>query len=300
MSSSQSLSATQARPSRAVGDKNASKRVMTRVSPRAPVPSDGGETMRQRLQGLIAFLSRKQVAGFAVAAVAGLIWFMEPLGDDTAFQNLLGEYGYWETAPPADFYLPGTINTVEVRSNGKVAIYPTCNIDPQTLAKITLHSRTIDRTLAERLNKGFNLSGRLKDFLPVGVDAHKAKGVNLSLQNSTLLQITEEELLLVQREIIKDACQEAIEISIKSGARVCQTRAALMGDVVYDIVYDKGGSAGTNNDGPTVKVDSNGENSDRIVGKGLIYGVSFAQGGILYNTPDAKPTDCLVNSKNKV
>jgi hypothetical protein len=255
--------------------------------------------MKQRLQRLIAFLTRKEFAGFAVAAVGGLIWFMVPLGGDTALQNLLGEYGYWETAPPADFYLPGTINTIEVGSSGKIAIYPTCNIDPQTLAKITLHSHTIDQTLAERLNKGFNLSGRIKDFLPVGVDAHKAKTVNLSLQNSTLLQITEEELIQVQRAIIKDACQEAIEISIKSGARVCQTRAALMGDLVYDIVYNDSGSARTNNAGPTVKVDTDGENSDRVVGKGLIYGVNFAQGGILYNTPDAKPADCQVGSKNK-
>jgi hypothetical protein len=300
MSGSQSLSTTQAQPSGAVGDKNVSKRVTSHASSSpGAISIQGGETTRQRLQRLIAFMTKKHFAGLAVAAVGGLIWFLEPLGDDTALQNVLGEYGYWETAPPADFYLPGTINTIEVTSNGKIAIYPTCNIDPQTLAKVTLHSHTIDRTLAERLNKGFNLSGRIKDFLPVGVDAHKAKGVNLSLQNSILLQITEEELILVQRQIIKDACQEAIEISIKSGARVCQTRAALMGDLVYDMVYYDSGSARTNNTGPTVKVDTDGENSDRVVGKGLIYGVNFAQGGILYNTSDAKPADCQVSSKNK-
>ena len=72
-----------------------------------------------------------------------------------------------------------------------------------------------------------------------------------------------------------------------------------MGDLVYDIVYDDSGSARTNNAGPTIKVDTNGENSDRVVGKGLIYGVNFAQGGILYNTPNAKPTDCQISSRNK-
>ena len=143
------------------------------------------------------------------------------------------------------------------------------------------------------------MSGRIKDYLPVGVHGRKAKALSLSLQNSNILQITEEELILVQREVIKDACQEAIEISIKSGAPVCQTRAALMGDLMYDIVYDETGSAHTDNAGPTVKVDINQENSDRIVGKGLIYGVNFAQGGILHNTPDAKPTGCQVGSKNK-
>jgi hypothetical protein len=132
-------------------------------------------------------MTRKKFVGLAVAAV-GLIWYLEPLGEDSALQNLLSEYGYWETAPPADFYIPGTINTIEVRSNGKIAIHPTCKIDTETLAKITLHSHTVDHTLAERLTKGIDLSGRIKDYLPFGVDAHKAKALNLSIQNSSLLQ----------------------------------------------------------------------------------------------------------------
>src|SRR6516164_9186092 len=208
MSSSQSLSTTQARQSRAVGYKKASKRTNSRVSSsQAPVLGEPGETMRQRLQRIIAFMTRKEFVGLAVAAV-GLIWFLAPLGEDNALQNLLSEYGYWETVPPADFYLPGTINTIEVRSNGKIAIHPTCKINTETLAKITLHSHTVDHTLAQRLTKGIDLSGRIKDYLPFGLDAHKAKALNLSVQNSSLLQITEEDLILVQREVIKGACQE--------------------------------------------------------------------------------------------
>jgi hypothetical protein len=85
MSGSQSLSTTQAQPSGAVGDKNVSKRVTSHASSSpGAISIQGGETTRQRLQRLIAFMTKKHFAGLAVAAVGGLIWFLEPLGDDTA------------------------------------------------------------------------------------------------------------------------------------------------------------------------------------------------------------------------
>jgi hypothetical protein len=251
--------------------------------------------MEQSIRRLASFVTKKKVAGCALAVVGILIWFLMPLGKDFALVDLLGEQGYWETVPPAEYYLPGTINTIEVRSSGKIAIYPTCKIDPELLAKLTLHSQTVDRTLAERLNKGFDVSDRIKDFLPIGMEGHKARRVNLTLQNSNILQITDEELMLVRKEVIKGSCREAIENNINSGATVCQTRAALMGDLVYDLIYEEGGSAGMKGTGSTIKVETNQGNSDRVVGKGLIYGVNFAPHGIL----DPKPADCQVGSKNK-
>ena len=244
---------------------------------------------------LVSYVTKKKVAGCALAVAGSLIWFLMPFGKDFALVDLLSEQGYWETIPPAEYYLPGTINTIEVRSNGKIAIYPTCKIDSELLAKMTLHSQTVDRTLAERLNKRFDVSDRIKEVMPVGMEGHKARRINLTLQNSKILQITDEELMLVQKEVIKGSCREAIENNINSGARVCQTRAALMGDLVYDVIYEEGGSARGKDTGSTLKVETNQENADRIVGKGLIYGVNFAPRGIL----DLKPADCQVGSKNK-
>src|SRR5262249_29791310 len=109
--------------------------------------------------------------------VGVLIWFFVPFSNSSALADLLGEEGYWETVPPADYYLPGTFNTIEVRSDGKVAIYPTCKIDPQLLARMTLHSHTIDHTFAQRLSKGFDVSDRVREFLPVRMEGRKLRSV---------------------------------------------------------------------------------------------------------------------------
>src|ERR1700737_2637551 len=169
MSHHQSLSATHLLPCPAVVPKQASKRFGPRpnrtgaCSPgrssiHARVSSGHVATMEQSsVRRLVSYVTKKKVAGCALAVAGSLIWFLMPFGKDFALVDLLSEQGYWETIPPAEYYLPGTINTIEVRSNGKIAIYPTCKIDSELLAKMTLHSQTVDRTLAERLNKRFDV-----------------------------------------------------------------------------------------------------------------------------------------------
>jgi len=255
----------------------------------------------QSVRRLTTFVTtRKKTAACALAVIGGLIWFMAPLRKDATLSDLLAEQGYWETVPPAEYYLPGTINTIEVRSDGKIAIYPTCKIDPDLLNKLTLHAHTVDHTWAGRLSKKFVVTNWIKEFLPIEIEGDKARSFNLSLRNSTILQITDEDLLQVQREIIKGSCREAIEISINSGATVCQTRAAMKGDIVYDITYEGSGSIRVKDAGSsTLRLEPKQGNTDRVVGQGLIYGVNFAPHGIVSNTPDAKPTDCRVSSKKK-
>jgi hypothetical protein len=278
---------------------------------RVAIPQEG--ILGQSVRRLATFVTtRKKTAACVLAIVGGLSWFMAPLGRDTTLADFLGEEGYWETDPPADYYLPGTINTIEVRSDGRVAIHPTCKIDPELLSNLTLQSHTIDRTFAERLSKKFAVADWVKELLPIEMKGDKAKTFNLSLRNSTILQITDEELLLVQRTVVKDSCREAIEISIHSGATVCQTRAAIKGDLVYDTTYEKHGSVQIKDPGSSdLQLEPKQENTDRVVGQGLIYGVNFASLGIVFNTtPDAKPpypngisgtaADCRVGSEKNV
>jgi hypothetical protein len=269
--------------------------VLNRVAGRQEGP------LGQALGRLRTFVkTRKKTAGCALAAIAGLIWFMAPLGKSVTLSDLLAEQGYWETVPPAEYYLPGTINTIEVRSDGRIAIYPTCKIDPDLLNKLTLQAHTVDRTWAGRLSKKFVMMDWIRELLPIEIEGDKAKSFNLSLRNSTILQISDEELLQVQREVVKGSCLEAIEISINSGATVCQTRAAMRGDLVYDITYESGGSVRVKDTGSSsLQVEPKEGNSDRVVGQGLIYGVNFAPHGIVFNTPDAKPADCRVDAKKK-
>ncbi len=234
-----------------------------------------------------------------VSIVCGLIWFLQPLGDSHALADLLGEQGYWEIAAPAEFYVPGTINTIEVRSDGKIELHPTCTIDPELLAKMTLKSRTIDRDLAQRLDKKFDVSAQLQDLVSAGMGGKKTAKLNMSFRNSSILNVADEDLWRVQREVVKEACREAIEWNINNGGRVCQTRSALKGDFVYDISYQEGISAEekgklTADLAATLKLAADQDRSDRMLGNGLIYGVKLMPAGIVLDTVHAKPADCRV------
>src|SRR5262249_28387955 len=90
------------------------------------------------------------------AVVAALVWTLTPFAGGHALADLLKEQGYWEIAAPADFYMPGTIHTIEVRSDGKIELHPTCTINADVLARMTIASRTVDRIWDQRLDKKFD------------------------------------------------------------------------------------------------------------------------------------------------
>ena len=225
-----------------------------------------------------------------------VIWFLPPFGNSPALADLLREQGYREIVAPAEFYVPGTINTIEVRSDGKIALHPTCTIDAALLATMTLQSRTIDRTWAQRLDKKFDVSGDCRSSFRSGSAAARSR-------SSACRSRTPAFCTSPTRTYggfsggVKDTCREAIEWNINSGGRVCQTRSALRADFVYDISYQDGISVQekgqlTADVAATLKVEADQDRADRMFGTGLIYGVKLMPAGIVLNSPNAKPVDC--------
>ena len=101
------------------------------------------------------------------------------------------------------------------------------------------------------------------------------------------------------RMVIKDSCKRAIEINISSGATVCQTRAARMGDLVYNLIYAADLAAQESDGSHTAGAKAGQATAERIVGKGLIYGVSFAPRGISSAGSEAKLADCRIGAKSR-
>jgi hypothetical protein len=301
MSYHQFLSATNLSHQPSAQAKRPSKTVVkARASTHVRASDHDGGVMAQRLRWLAPLVkTKKEAVAFILAIVGGLIWFAAPFPKEFTLTDLLREQGYLETVPPAEYYLPGTINTLEVGTDGRITLHPTCKIHAELLSKITLQSRTVDHRLAEKLDKKFGVTDKIEDFLPIEIRGTKVRSVDLSLRNSNVLEITDEELIQIQREVVTGACQEAIEININSGAIVCQTQSALRGDLVYDISFEKNGSAHVKDRDSGFQLEPKQGNTDQVVGKGLIYGVSFVSHGIVLNTPDAKPADCRFPSKNK-
>ena len=240
---------------------------------------------------------------FAFTVIGGLtfislsIWYLQPSDHGRALADLLARQGYYEIATPAELYVPGTINTIEVRSDGKVELHPTCKADARMLAKITMKSRTVDHDLALGLNKKFDVSGKMQNLVSATIGSNRSAKLDMSLQNSYILLATDEDLVRLQHELVKDTCQEAIELNIKNGGIVCQTRAALKGDLVYDVNYtqelaiEERGKLTTELAG-TLNLSADQDRADRMQGNGLIYGIKLMPTGIISNDPTSAPTRC--------
>jgi len=70
----------------------------------------------------------------AIALVIVAVWFTWPRQGKGTITAILLETGYFEIVPPTTFGGPGTINTIEFLSNGKVEMHPTCDVEPGFLA----------------------------------------------------------------------------------------------------------------------------------------------------------------------
>ena len=69
--------------------------------------------------------------GVFVALACAVVWFTWP--QEKTLTDILLKSGYYENIPPTTLSGPGTINTVEFLSNGKVALHPTCDVTPELL-----------------------------------------------------------------------------------------------------------------------------------------------------------------------
>ena len=232
-----------------------------------------------------------------MVAIGVVIWLLWPTGENVA--DIMKPFGYLEMVPPSNLHGPGTINTIEVVSDNKITLHPTCEIDAQILANLTQESHTVDHSLLQKLNKRLNISAQLKKIISSEIADNQAKDVFISFKDVKILTMSDESLHELEKKLISENCQEVIVRNIQHGGIVCQTQAVLEADVIYKIVYKDNVSVSergklTANVASKFQIDAAQDRVDEIIGKRLFYGVRLAPYGILLNRPDAQPADCRV------
>jgi len=222
---------------------------------------------------------------FAVfVVVAVVVWFAWPR--EKSLGDLLFEAGYFEIVPPSTLSGPGTINAVEFRSDGKIALHPTCDVSPELFTGKLQRSQTIDRALRQSLDKKLNISGQIKDMFEAAIGLNRINSVHLKLENTNILLISDEALISARNSLLKGPCEEAVLQNLSAGARVCQTRAVLEADVSYEIKYNDDVSLGDRaqlNSKAAAKLNlaAHQISTDRITGRHLFFGVKLAPNAIL-------------------
>jgi hypothetical protein len=115
--------------------------------------------------------------GVAMGALMCGIWLTASRGDTMA--DMLLQYGYLEMLPPSHFHGPGTINTIEVTSDNRIKLHPTCDMDDQHLATLTHVSSTVDAILVQKLHKSYNIAAQLKSMLSAEVGDQQVKDIRV-------------------------------------------------------------------------------------------------------------------------
>jgi hypothetical protein len=221
----------------------------------------------------------------AIAVVMFAVWAEYPRKKQT-ITAILSETGYFEIVPPSTFGGPGTINTIEYLSSGRLELHPTCDVDPALLADKIRKSPTVDRDLKQSLEKNLDVSALVKDKLSAVTGMQEVSSVNLKLENASILLISDEALNAARSAMLKAECEDAITQNIINGGVVCQTRSVLEADVVYEIKYHDKISMEeraklTSEIAAKLDLDAHQGGDDKMSGSQLFFGIRLSPNPIL-------------------
>lgn len=210
---------------------------------------------------------------------------------------ILSDTGYFEVVPPSTFGGPGTINTIEYLSNGRLELHPTCDVDPTLLADKIQKSRTIDRDLKQSLEKKLDVSAQVRDKLSAVAGMQQVEAVNLKLENANILLISDESLITTRNALLKAECEDAVTMNVSSGGVVCQTRSVLEADVVYEIKYrDKISMEEkaklTSEIAAKLDLDVHQGAEDKVSGSQLFFGIRLSPNPIVLKTAAGEIRPC--------
>lgn len=231
----------------------------------------------------------------AIALVMASVWAGFPRKKQT-ITAILSETGYFEVVPPSTFGGPGTINTIEYLSNGRLELHPTCDVDPTLLTGKIQKSRTVDRDLKQSLEKKLDVSAQVRDKLSAVAGMQQIEAVNLKLENANILLISDESLILTRNALLKAECADAVTQNVSNGGVVCQTRSVLEADVVYEIKYHDAISMEekaklTSEIAAKLDLDVHQGADDKVSGSQLFFGIRLSpdQIGMKAATGDIRP-----------
>jgi hypothetical protein len=192
---------------------------------------------------------RVAVLGAILAApVLGLtVWWYAVSPESARGDQLtlaLNDFGYDAVVPPSRLFGPGTITTVETRSDGTLKLHLACKMNDGDLAKLWRISDTLDRRLIVAVKQSFDASAQALGAKSKG-SGDRARDVDVDLRNMNIVTMADETLMAVRDEYLKGPCEQAVIINLQRGALVCQPEEVLEADVVMkDGSQDEFGTGG--------------------------------------------------------
>jgi hypothetical protein len=217
-------------------------------------------------------------AAFAfVCAIAGYNLFRP--SPNSTLADALKRSGYLEIRPAANLDGPGMIVTVDSKTEDAVMLHPTCNMDLTEVSNLWQSSPSVDTNTARALSGEFKLGAEVLEA--AGLNAGTADEIDVSLDNTKVLVLSDESRFGLEAKYLKGECLEAVKATISHNKKcVTQPISALQADVNYSVKFSSNVAA---NDkakiidklSATLSTDGHKDGSDTIKGKGLFVGLKL-------------------------
>jgi hypothetical protein len=229
-----------------------------------------------------ANMSRKlrimvSTAALLLPVLGILIWYYMPRAEPS-LGKILEQMGYVELSPPSRLFPPGTITTVERLPNGSSRLHLACTIEEDALKPFWAISSTIDRTARWKIENALKASSQALRAVISTATGNRINNVNMALQNMTIVSISNENMIKVRRDYLKDSCEEAVIWNLRANSAVCQVVEVLQADLYLgilgeeSIILDQRLSV-TDNIAAEIGQSAATTSKNEIRGRGLYFGV---------------------------
>jgi hypothetical protein len=170
----------------------------------------------------------------AVAAYNLSFPFKKQHGFGTTPAEVLNRNGYLEIRPATNFGGPGTIVTVDLKTDNFVMMHPTCNMDGTEVSSLWQSSPSVDTNIASELSGEFKLGLDMLKRVGLDVGANLISEIDMTFTNTRILVLSDESRFGLEAKYLKGDCLHAV-LQITEVDKKCVTQpiSAMQADINY-------------------------------------------------------------------
>jgi hypothetical protein len=221
----------------------------------------------------------------ALVVVGGIAVYTFPFNKQHGFGNtpaeVLNRNGYLEIRPATNFGGPGTIVTVDLKTDNFVMMHPTCNMDWTEVSSLWQSSPSVDTNIASELSGEFKLGLDMLERTGLDVGANVINEIDMTFTNTKVLVLSDESRFGLEAKYLKGDCLHAV-LRITEVDKKCVTQpiSAMQADINYHVKFSDKVDASDKEKilskvSGALATDGRTDTSDSIIGKSLFVGMKL-------------------------
>jgi hypothetical protein len=195
--------------------------------------------------------------------------------------EVLNRNAYLEIRPATNFGGPGTIVTVDLKTDSFVMMHPTCNMDWTEVSSLWQSSPSVDTNIASELSGEFKLGLDMLERAGLDVGANVINEIDMTFTNTKVLVLSDESRFGLEAKYLKGDCLHAV-LRITEVDKKCVTQpiSAMQADINYRVKFSNKVDASDKEKilskvSGALATDGRTDTSDSIIGKSLFVGMKL-------------------------